>query len=489
VSAGTIALDRYRRRADPNGRRRFATPGALARHCESATRQTPALDLIDQAAVDVMDGRVVKQQLAAPPQTGKSQRISRWTPLWMLTCDPRLRIAIVSAEKELAVRWGRQIKRDLEAHPELGLTLRQDSQAAGRWETAEGGGLFCTGIAAGTTGRPIDVLIIDDPIKDRAQAESKTMRERVWDFWENDAGARARKTILMSTRWHTADLAGQLLEKEPGQWSVLAIPAIAEAGDPLGRELGVELQSANPELHPPGYYHERQKLVSPYVWSSLFQQHPTAAEGGIFKRGDWQFWEHLDGGRLRLGGDVFGLGECPRYLTVDLATSLKTSADWTVATAWAITPSGDLVVLDRSRARVPEIDHAAFLAPLRQRWLGQFDAVHIESRMFGTRLVYALGEAGVPIAELHADVDKLTRALPYAGLVRQRRVWLPREVAWIDEWIDEHADFPKAAHDDQVDTGAYGARVAIDYWSPLDSDDVLTEEDLGYDRVSIGPSI
>jgi hypothetical protein len=94
---------------------------------------------------------------------------------------------------------------------------------------------------------------------------------------------------------------------------------------------------------------------------------------------------------------------------------------------------------------VPEIDHAAFLAPLRQRWLSRYDVTHIESRMFGTRLVYALGEAGVPIAELHADVDKLTRALPYAGLVRQHRVWLPRGAPWLDEWIDEHADFPRAS--------------------------------------------
>lgn len=468
MSAGSIALDRYRRRVDPNSRRRWATPGDLARHCEPSTLQTPALDLIDRAATAVMDGTIRKQQISAPPQTGKSQRISRWTPLWMLTCDPTLRIAIVSAEKELAVRWGRQIKRDLEAHPDLGLTLRQDSQAAGRWETSQGGGLFCTGVAAGTTGRPIDVLLVDDPIKDRAQAESKTIRERVWDFWENDAGQRARKAIVMATRWHTDDLSGRLLEREPGQWSVLSIPAIAEHDDPLGRQPGEELQSANPELHPPGYYHDRQKLVSPYVWSSLFQQHPTAAEGGIFKRDDWRFWEQYADEQglpmLRLDADRYALADCHRFATIDLATSTKTSADYTVACAWAITPGGDLVLLDRVRARVPEIDHAALLAPLRQRWLQRYDVTHIESRMFGTTLVYALGRSGVPIAELKADVDKVTRALPAASLVRQHRVWLPRGVAWLDEWIDEHADFPKTTHDDQVDNTGYAARVTEAHW-------------------------
>lgn len=780
-----------------NRPRRWATPGDLARHCEPGTLQTAALDLIDASAVAMLDGTAPRQLINAPPQTGKSQRVSRWTPLWLLTCDPKLRIVIVSAEKELAVRWGRQIKRDLEAHPDLGLTLMQDSQAAGRWETAEGGGLFCTGVAAGTTGRPIDCvsadtliecehgkitaaeafergvtrllaydhttgrpvwrdveaarripgrqvvevrttagrsitctpdhrvytsrgylpaerlqvgdslvavvaagrvpmrqaaprsevdgaqgspqrarrdlllevlhgfgvldrephtvlsvrcaspsmsgsdmlgrvrtvapgayhsrvsavsrtvpaevlserllhsslrgrrtlaaddrqgqlalqnwdelralvpvdasagsrarrsslrgmlgtteddlsarwsdrgavgaghsshrrgsveqppgepdhavcdvsrcapqvetdtvavvldrgnhtvdvydfqvagtrnffgdgllvhncLIVDDPIKDRAQAESKTMRDRVWDFWENDAGQRARKSLIMSTRWHTADLHGQLLEKEPGRWSSLSIPAIAETlDDPLGRQVGEEMQSANPELHPPGYYSERQKLVSPYVWSSLFQQRPTAAEGGIFKRGDWRYWSPLhDGERqlLRLEQQQFDLTDCSRFITIDLATSTRTSADFTVAAAWAITLSGDVVLLDRVRARVPEIDHAAFLAPLRQRWLTPYDVTHIESRMFGTTLVYALGRAGVPVAELDADTDKLTRALPAAGLVRQHRVWLPRTAPWLDEWLDEHADFPKATHDDQVDVLAYAARVAIAHW-------------------------
>lgn len=479
----------YRGRAD-GSTVRWPTPGALAKHLERSTRQTGPLDLIDQVAVDILDGKVRHQQIYAPPQIGKSQRVSRWMPLWMLVRDPSMRIAIVSAEQELAVRWGRQIKRDVEDNPDLGLRLRADSKAAGRWETAQGGGIYCVGVGGTLTGRPVDLLIIDDPIKDRAQAESKAHRERIWDWWENVGGVRARATVLMNTRWHTDDLAGRLTAREPGKWAVLSMPAIAEDADSLGRQVGEEIESANPDLHTPGWFAEKQGTVSPYVWSSVYQQHPTAPKGGIFKRDDWQFWEPLDGDRLRLEGDFYDLTHCARYITIDLATSLKTSADWTVATVWAIPISGDLVILDRKRERVPELDHADFLAPLRQRWLGRYDVTHVESRMFGTRLVYALGEAGVPIAELHADVDKLTRALPYAGLVRQHRVWLPRNAPWLDEWIDEHADFPNTAHDDQVDTGAYGARVALDYWAPVSSEgQVVYDDDIGYERVSIGPEL
>jgi len=452
------------------GQRLWPTPGAMAKALDPSTRQTPTLDVIDQALVDVLDGRTKKLILGTSPQVGKSQRVSRRFPLYALKAEPTLRIVLVSANLPLAERWGRLIRQDIAEHPELGITLRRDSNSAKRWETSAGGSLFCTGWTSGTVGQPTDLLIIDDPITSRADAESETVRKRLWEFWENDAGTRARATIVMATRWHVDDLSGQLVKKEPGQWRTLYVPAVSEGeGDPLGRPEGVELESANPDLHPPGYFLAKQKTVSGYVWSSLYQQHPTAAEGGIFKRGDWRYWdlgEHEGRTRLRLDDQHFDLDTCARFITLDLATSTKTSADYTVAAAWGITLAGDLVVLDRRRARVPEIDHAAFLAPLRQRWLGRYDVTHIESRMFGTTLVYALGRAGVPVAELDADADKLTRALPYAGLVRQHRVWLPRNAAWLDEWLDEHADFPNTAHDDQVDVGAYAGRVAIAHWLP-----------------------
>lgn len=468
MSMPNAVLDTYKAR-ESGSTVRWPTPGALARHVDRRTRQTGPLDLIDRVAVDILDGKVRRQQIYAPPQIGKSERVSRWMPLWMLVRDPSLRIAIVSAEQELAVRWGRQIKRDVEDNPDLGLRLRADSKAAGRWETAQGGGLYCVGVGGTLTGRPVDLLIIDDPIRDRAQAESKAYRERIWDWWENVGKVRARRVVLMNTRWHTDDLSGRLMQRDASQWAVLSMPALAEANDPLGREPGEEIESANPELHTPGWFVETQRSTSSYVWNSLYQQRPTAAQGGMFQRGDWRYWSlAVDEGRrmLLLDGARYDLNDCARFITIDLATSTRTSADFTVAAAWAIPPSGDLVLLDRKRDRVPEMDHAEFIAPLRQRWLNRYDVTHVESRMFGTTLVYALGRAGVPVAELKADTDKVTRALPYAGLVRQHRVWLPADAAWTSDWVDEHADFPSVPHDDQCDVGAYAARVAITHWLP-----------------------
>jgi hypothetical protein len=94
---------------------------------------------------------------------------------------------------------------------------------------------------------------------------------------------------------------------------------------------------------------------------------------------------------------------------------------------------------------------------LRQRWLRPYDVTYVESRMFGTTLVYAAGRAGIPLAELEADTDKVTRAMAAADLNRQHRLWFPADVDWLDDWCDELAQFPNAAHDDQVDVLGYAA--------------------------------
>lgn len=448
----------------------WPTPGAMALDLDPTTRQSPALDLIDEKLAAIARGDVRRQMIFMPPQEGKSQRVSRRFPAWLLAQDPTLRIAIVSYQLEKAVRWGRQIKRDVDTHPELaaGIRIRKDTQAAGRWETTDGGGVVCVGIGGALTGEPVDVLIIDDPFSGRAEAESDTYRKRAWDWWENVGSTRQSSrfaAVLMMTRWHEDDLAGRLQVKEPGEWNVLSVPAVCEdpAGDPLGRAVDEEMESVT---HDPGHFLKLRDLRSPYVWRSVYQQSPTAGEGNLFKRADFRYWHHGDGETIVLDGTPAALVDCTRFITADLAASLRTSADFTVFAAWAIAPWGDLVLLDRVKARVEQGDHFGIMAPLRQRWLQPYDVTYVESRMFGTTLVYAAGRAGIPLAELEADVDKVTRALPAANLNRQHRLWFPANVGWLDDWCDELAGFPNVKHDDQVDVVSYAARVAEAHWLP-----------------------
>lgn len=455
--------------------RRYPTPAALAHALDPTTRDSPALDLIDAALVELVDGDT-HNALAVflPPQEGKSQRISRRFPEWLLDHNPGLRIAIVSYELDLAMRWGRDIKQDIRgAGPDgLRIDIRRDSAAAARWETPLGGGVYSVGIGGPLTGRPVDVLIIDDPVKDRAAAESKTIRESTWDWYESVALTRlapGAKVVLVQTRWHEDDLAGRIAARpSPLNWRVLSIPAIAGDDDPLDRAPGEELLSVRGRAA--GHFLNYQANLSHYVFSGVYQQKPTAAEGNFFRRPAFRYWRPAPAwsdGRERIDceGELVTLVDCWKFATMDLAVSSKQTADYTVCAVWAVSVAGDLILCDRTRDRVDEHQHFGMIESLRTTW--GFDTVYIEQNYWATTVVKDARDAGVPVAPLAADTDKVTRAVPAAGRVHAGRVWFPAEATWLDEWCDELAAFPQAgAHDDQVDVLSYAARVITMDWTP-----------------------
>lgn len=456
------------RRFEPRSRK-WPTPLAMGADLDPAVLRTPALDLIDRALVDVADGGTDRLQVFLSPQEGKSSLVSRRFPAWLLAHDPTLRIGIVSYGAELAEGFGRTVKRDVEQHPELGIHIRRDSRAAGRWDTEEGGGLYCVGLAGGLTGRPLDYLLYDDVIKDRAQAESAAHRQHAWDHWEQVGRTRlsARgKVIVTLTRWHADDLPGRLADRERGLWRILAIPAVSEGtGDPLGRAAGVEMESARRRR--PGYFLDLQERMAAYTFHAIYQQRPTSPKGGLFARGGWRFWSWRSWPNLlSLDGRTVDLRDCWRFLTVDLAASRRTSADWTVGAAWALTMDRQLVCLGRVRDRTDEGGHWALIAPLAQEW--KAPDVGVESTMMGTTLVRQAVRAGLAPFDLRADTDKVTRAIPAGHMVTQGQVWLPADADWLDELISECADFPAGAHDDQVDVLAYAAKLAHG-WQPTQS--------------------
>ncbi|MGI5423070.1 phage terminase large subunit [Actinomadura luteofluorescens] len=462
----------------------WATPGEMAKALDPTTVQTPALDVIDRELVQLADGATDRLMIFMPPQEGKSLRTSQRFVEWLLRRNPDMRVAIVSYADEMARRWGSDIKLDVETFNgdegtiDLGLRLRADNRAAGRWQIdGHKGGVYCVGVAGALTGKPVDLLVIDDPIKDLEQAQSAAYRERAWRFWQAVAVPRlgpGARCVLIQTRWHEQDLAGRLLRHEPGRWRVVSIPAIAEtADDPLGRRPGEPMISARGERDWAGI----RRSVGEYVWSALYQQRPAPAAGGLFKRAKLRYWtpmvddasrHGLTGGRrVDLAGRVLYLDDCWRFLTVDLAASTKTSADYTAAGAWAISPDGDLVLLEAARARIEETDHWSLVRPLRERWAA--DTVFVESRMFGTTMVIDATRAGVPVAELKADTDKVTRALPATARADAGRLWLPASGDEATNVVDELLAFPNGAHDDYVDVVSYAARAAAAHWLPQES--------------------
>lgn len=368
-----------------------------------------------------------------------------------------------------------------------------DTSAAGRWDTAEGGGIYCTGIGGSLTGQPVHILCIDDPVKDREQAESETYRERAWDWWENVAIPRLAPNsvvVLVQTRWHEDDLSGRILTRPSAlRWRVLSIPAIAGADDPLGRDPGVEFPSVRGRA--PGYFHRLQAAMTPYVFASIYQQSPTSVVGNFFRRPAFRYWRPADGrdpapglaagaiagAWLNAEGRRVDLADPAvwRFATVDVAASTATAADWTVVSVWAIDRAGDLFLLDRHRARVEMADHFALARPLMTKW--RADVLYVERQFYSKTLVVDARQAGIPVALVEADTDKITRAIPAASRLHAGRVWFPAVTSgcpcgncpggvWLEEWENELASFPRASHDDQVDTFAYAARVAAAHWIP-----------------------
>lgn len=445
--------------------------------------RTPALELINGALVDTAEGREKRLGVFMSPQEGKSTTVSYWFPLWLLTCvNPNLRILIISYSDEMARRWGGEIKDALERWSgdegavDLGLRLRKDSRAAGRWNIAgHRGSVYCAGIAGSITGKAADVILVDDPLKNMNDAQSEKVRDRAMSVYRSALvprlGAPSSRMAWIQTCWHEAEPIRQILanegdRKDGGRWRVISIPAVANsADDPLGRAVGEGMVSARGARD----WNLVRKTVGEYVFSALYQQRPSPAEGNLFKRIWWRYWTPASqtgtSPMLDLAGKIYALADCWRFATVDLANSTRTSADWTVISAWARTISGDLVLLDRQRAQIGSAEHFTNARPLVERW--KLDTLFVEESQFGTTLVREATTGGVPIAPLKAETDKLTRALPASAWCSNGRVWLPAGADWIKSWVDEHAGFPNAAHDDQVDTLAYAVRIAVTRWAPV----------------------
>lgn len=464
---------------------RYPHPGDLAVTLQpQVTLQTPALQAIDRELRQVAEGSINRLMLFVPPQEGKSTRTACWYPFWRIVSDPTLRIAIVSYSQGKAARWGKWIRRMIEAHPELGVELVAGSRAADRFETTAGGKILSVGIEGGITGESVDELIIDDPVRGRAEAESPTYRDAAWEWWESNAMTRASsrfKVILMMTRWHADDLAGRLLKEEPGDWKVLRIPALREDADTIARgHQGESVYAGDGELisvqdRQSGWFRKLKELRSQYVWLSVYAQQPVATEGNLFRKEDFKFWyrlrpqkgvhDGLSGYRLALGGfdgEVRFAGNLTRFITMDLAASTKTSADWSCACAWGVGSDGNLFLLDVIRKRVQEGDHFGMLKPLAAAW--NIRDVYVERGFIGTTLVIDATKSGYAVKPLSPDRDKITRALPAVDKVRRGEVYLPQGVDWLGDYMSELGEFPQGSHDDQVDCTSYAVRVLAAHW-------------------------
>lgn len=441
-------------------RRRWATPGELAQHLDPKTRQTPMLDLLDAELVrlfDAPDGRLV---ISVAPQEGKSQRTSRRFPLWALTQNPDMRIAIASYEHGVARRWGRAIRDDIIVHgSDLGLSVRDDLSAQHEWQLAgHEGGVYAAGIGGALTGRPVDLMIIDDPIKDRVQADSPTYRERAWDWWTDVAATRlapGAPVVLILTRWHEDDLAGRLLAAEDGHlWRVINIPAQADHDpnkgetDPLGREPGEYMQSARGRTR--AQWEAIKVRSGSRTWASLYQGRPAPAAGDIFLR---EWWKEFTSPRwiVRDDGSRWAPGADEVCMSWDMAFKSTDGSDYVVGQVWA-RYGLELFLLDQVHDRLSFTETCAALRRMAAKW-PQASAKYVEDKANGTAVINSLSRQVPGLIPVEPDGSKEARAQAVTPFIEAGQVWVPApEIApWVGGFIDEAAAFPNGSHDDQVD--------------------------------------
>ena len=398
--------------------------------------------LLDKLTL-IADGTIDRLMVLMPPGSAKSTYASLVFPAWWLARHPASSVIAASHTAELADHFGRQLRNLVAEEAEmLGYGLAGDNRAAHRFRATNGGEYFATGIHGPVTGRRADLVVIDDPIKSHAEADSELARAHLWNWYRAELTTRLKprgRIVLVMTRWHEDDLGGRLLASGDN-WHELRLPALAEADDPLQRQPGAALW---PEWEDATALARKREAVGSRVWQAQYQQAPAPDEGALFP--------------VARIGITESLPEDSRMVRAwDLAATEAASGndpDWTVGLKLAFAIDGSVIIADVIRFRGGP--HAVSDCILRTaQHDGHAVAVGLpqDPGQAGKQQVAWLSQklAGYTVIASPETGAKLTRALPVAALVEAGRVRMLR-AAWNQALLNELRDFPHGRKDDQVD--------------------------------------
>ena len=403
----------------------------------------PHHKIIAQKFNDIADGKIKRLIINMPPRHTKSEFASYLLPSWMVGRKPDLKIIQTTHTTELAIRFGRKAKTLIDS-PEyqkmFKTTLREDSKAAGKWETAQGGEYYAAGVGSAITGRGADLLIIDDPHSEQ-DALNATALERAYEWYTSGPRQRLQPggaIILVMTRWNMKDLTGMLLKSQKeiksDKWEIIEFPAIMPSGEPVWPEYWKkeELEGVKASL-------------SVAKWNAQWMQNPTSEEGSIIKREWWKVWNK---------------DYIPKLYHViqsyDTAFLKKETADYSAITTWGVFyPDPDaaahLILLDavKERLEFPELRKKA----MEQYKYWNPETVIVEAKASGLPLTYELRKTGIPVINYTPSKgnDKHARVNAVAPIFESGMIWAPDE-KFAEEVVEECAAFPYGDNDDLVDS-------------------------------------
>jgi predicted phage terminase large subunit-like protein len=387
-------------------------------------------------------GEIKRLMILCPPRHGKSMITSQIFPAWYLGRHPDRFVVCASYSTDLATDFGRAT-RNLVADPLHTAIfpkckLSDDSGGQQKFNTTAGGAYFAVGRGSGLTGRGAHLLLLDDLLKDRAEADSETIRKGLHEWYGNVAYTRLMPDaaiVNVQTCWHEDDLAGRQLRDHPDEWDVLRLPAMAEENDALGRESGAALW---PERYPLDVLEKIKATIGSAAFVSLYQQRPSAATGNVFLREWWRSYSEPPAEFKRI------------VLSLDSACKVGEENDFSVATVWGVTQTGFyLLHMWRERVEFPNLKQ--MIVTLATEW--KANAVLVEDAASGQSLIQEL-KAGttLPVLPIKPDRDKVSRANAVTPLIECGKVFIPESAPWKDTFLDETSSFPNASHDDIVDS-------------------------------------
>ena len=395
--------------------------------------------------------------LFMPPRHGKSTLASVAFPAWHLGRHPDHEFISCSYSGSLAMSFSRKVRQLLREPVYKNVfeksRLDKDSQSVESWQTTQGGGYVAAGVGGGITGKGANVLVIDDPVKNREDAESDNNREATWDWYTSTAYTRLSPgggILVILTRWHDDDLAGRLLKQaEDGadQWEVIRYPAIAEIDENF-RKQG---ESLHPERYNVDALEQIRKAIGPRDWSALYQQNPVSDEGDYFSRDMIRYYEY----------DEIDTAELNYYCAWDLAIGQRDRNDYSVGIVVGVDEYDNLYVVDVVRGKYDGFELVEQILDLYETWrpgIVGIERGHIEMAL-GPFLQKRTRERGLSEAYFKdlkvGRRDKEARARAIQGRMQQGMVYFPKDAVWTGTMVAELLRFPNGTHDDQVDALAW----------------------------------
>jgi predicted phage terminase large subunit-like protein len=425
------------------------------------SRYKPAMhhQLIARALEKVESGEWPRLIITMPPRHGKTELATKRFPAWFVGRDPYRSIIAASYADDLAQEFGREVREIMRspfyAQVFPSTTLRAGSASADRLQTKAGGVMVFTGRKGGLTGKGADLLLIDDPVKDREEADSPALRNKMWSWFSDVAMSRlmdtAARVVIIMTRWHEDDLVGRLTDpdnpnynaEEAAKWKILKLPALAEENDPLKRKPGEALWPERISRE----FLEGQRRLNPRGFEALYQGNPAPDDGEFF-RAEW------------IDKNTYKPNELPKnlryYIASDHAVSTAQERDATCMLVAGVDKEGVIWLVDCWWRREQTDAVVDGMLDLGGRWkpliwwaerghISKSIGPFLRRRMYESRNYFRIEEV-VPVA------DKQTRAQAIQGRMSMGMVKWPAFAPWYARARQEVIKFPAAKHDDFVDT-------------------------------------